>query len=192
MGGLVVCIASSSLTSAGEDGARCKHILLPESTLQFEHEFFQVNAMHIRKLLLAQKMVRIQILAVMSRAKRDRREVRGLLCHPPSAQNVRVSRFSNACPMAYSQTDCASKCPNPSQIVEASARPRRGRHRFFRTWTLRFGGNPRGKGKLRRDGTRLLSTNTSISVQLEDKRPAQGRRNGILSWALFVYRVVTS
>src|ERR1035441_7111866 len=69
----------------------CGHVLLPESTLQSKHELFQVNPMFVRKSVLAQQMVRIQILPVMPRAKRDCRKVRRLLSQSPGAQDVRRS-----------------------------------------------------------------------------------------------------
>src|ERR1039457_3507108 len=49
--------------------------------------------------------------------------------------------------------------------------PRRGRIRFLRTGTLRFGGSPRGNGTLRRNGTRLLSTITSVFSWRKSARP---------------------
>ena len=67
------------------NGAGCGSVLLPESTLQSKHELFQVNPMFVRKPLLAQKVVRIQMIPMMSGAKRNRREVRGLLPHPPGS-----------------------------------------------------------------------------------------------------------
>src|ERR1017187_8755731 len=51
--------------------------------------------------------------------------------------------------------------------------PRCGWDRFRRTGTIRFGGRPRCNGTLRRNGTRLLTTVTSIGFQLEDKRPTR-------------------
>jgi hypothetical protein len=53
------------------NNAGFSHALVPESTLQSKHEIFQVDPMFVRKLLLAQNMVRIQILPVMSRTERD-------------------------------------------------------------------------------------------------------------------------
>ena len=59
----------------------------------------------------------------------------------------------------------------------------------MRTGTLRFGGRPRCNGTLRRNGTRLLTTITSVFSWR--KAPGPGRRNGILSRAFCVYGVVT-
>ena len=50
--------------------------------------------------------------------------------------------------------------------------PRRGRDRFLRTGVCRFGGRPRGNGTLRRNGTRLVITMTSMVFQLEEKAPS--------------------
>src|ERR1039457_1624902 len=98
----------------------CGHVLLPESTLQSKHEILQVNPMFVRKPHLAQNVVGIQILPVMSRAERDRREVRGLLPQAPGAQSIRMRGLDNCRPAADSRTDYASQRPNPSQILRAS------------------------------------------------------------------------
>jgi len=74
----------------------------------------------VRKLLLAQHMVRIRILPVVRRAKGYSREVRGLLPDSSGTQDVVVGRFDNGRPAAHSRTDCASQRPNPSQIIRAS------------------------------------------------------------------------
>src|ERR1022692_2427346 len=50
--------------------------------------------------------------------------------------------------------------------------PRRGWNRFLRTGTLRFGGRPRDNRTLRRNGTRLLTTITSV-FSWRKRRPAQ-------------------
>jgi hypothetical protein len=78
-------------------------------------------------------------------------------------------------PAAHSRTDYASKRPNPSQILRASVRtsPRlepllANRHSPFRR-------QPRCNGTLRRNGTRLLSTITSIGFQLEEGQSARPR-----------------
>src|ERR1035438_4547741 len=72
---------------------------LPESTLQSKHDLGQVNPMFVRKLLFAQHMVRIQVPPVMSRTKRNRREIRSFLPYPPGAQRVRVGTFDRSlCP----------------------------------------------------------------------------------------------
>src|ERR1700733_4707122 len=102
------------------NSAGCRHVLLPESTLQCKHQLVQVNLVFVRKSFLAHKMVRIQILPVMSCTKRDRREIRGLLPKSPSAQDVRVGRFDKGRLTAHSRTDCASKGADPSQILRAS------------------------------------------------------------------------
>ena len=101
----------------------CGHVSLPESTLQSKHEILQVNPMFVRKPHLAQNVVGIQILPVMSRAERDRREVRGLLPQAPGAQSIRMRGLDNCRPAAHSRTDRASKRPNPSQIIRASVGP---------------------------------------------------------------------
>src|ERR1022692_1060296 len=49
--------------------------------------------------------------------------------------------------------------------------PRRGRDRFRRTGTIRFGGRPRCNGTLRRNGTRLLATITSVLSWRDSARP---------------------
>src|ERR1022692_2090303 len=66
--------------------------------------------------------------------------------------------------------------------------PRRGWNRFLRTGTLRFGGRPRDNRTLRRNGTRLLTTITSVFSWRKSARP---RSNGILSRAFCVYGVGT-
>src|ERR1017187_6060869 len=98
----------------------------------------------------------------MSGTGRDCWEVGGFLSHSPGAHGVRVGSFDSSGAAGHLLTDCASKRPNPSQIIRASVRTRRGRDRIFRTGTCRFGARPRGNGTLRRNGTRLLSTITSI------------------------------
>ena len=127
----------------------CGHVLLPESTFQCQHETWQVNPMSVRKLFLAQKMVRIQILPMMPTAERDSREVRGLLPQSPGTQGVRVGRFDNGGPAAHSGADCAWKHSDPSQIVRASVRtPARpesfpaNRHSPFRRQAPRQGRTP--------------------------------------------------
>jgi hypothetical protein len=89
-------------------------------TARVRFALLDAKTVFVRKPLLAQQMVRIQILAVMSRTKRDCREVRRLLAHSPGAQDVRVGSFDNVAPIAHSRTDCASQRPNPSQILQAS------------------------------------------------------------------------
>jgi len=80
---------------------------------------------------------------------------------------------------------------SPSNTLRIRARysghlsgPRRGLNRSLRTGTLRFGGRPRGKGALRRNGTRLVITVTSVSNWRTV--PGPGGRNRILSRAFFV------
>ena len=53
------------------NSAGCGHVSLPEATLQSRYEFFQVNSLFVRKAVLAQNMVRIRILPVMSGTERD-------------------------------------------------------------------------------------------------------------------------
>jgi len=50
---------------------------MPESTLQLKCELFQVNRVFLRKPLLAQEMVGIEIPPVMICAERDRPRSRG-------------------------------------------------------------------------------------------------------------------
>src|ERR1022692_4131940 len=131
------------------NSAQCGPIFLPESTRQSKDEIFQVNPMLMQKLRLAQKMVRIQILPVMSRTQRDGREVRGLLPQSPGAQDIRVCRFDDGYAATHSRTHHASQRPNPCQILQASVRTSPGlepllanRHSPFRRQTARQRGTP--------------------------------------------------
>jgi hypothetical protein len=59
-------------TFTGMNSLQAGRALLPESTLQSKHDLLQVNPVHMRKFLLAQKVVCVRIPPVMPRAKRDR------------------------------------------------------------------------------------------------------------------------
>jgi hypothetical protein len=131
--------------------------LLPESTPRSKHALLQVEPMSLRKFLLAQAMVRIQILPVMSGTHRDRREVRGLLPQSPGTQDVGMSRFDHGRTTADSRTDYASKRPNPCQILRASVRTLARSESLLANRYSLFWRQPRCNGTLRRSGTRLLS-----------------------------------
>jgi len=81
--------------------------LLPESILQSQHELFQVNPTSPHKLRLAQKVVRIRVLPVMGRTKRDRGEIRRLLPQSPGAQSVCVGGFDHGDAPQMLQRPCA-------------------------------------------------------------------------------------
>src|ERR1035441_3964219 len=86
----VPCYRSSTYPPAPRTNSTgCGRVPLPESALQSKHEFFQVDPMFVRKPLLAQQMVRIQVLPVMPSAERDRREVRRLLSQSPGRSEER-------------------------------------------------------------------------------------------------------
>src|ERR1022692_967023 len=63
--------------------------------------------------------------------------------------------------------------------------PRRGRDRFRRTGTIRFGGRPRCNGTLRRNGTRLLTTITSVLSWRDSARPGTPQWHPRPSFFLF-------
>src|ERR1022692_3953623 len=108
-------------------------------------------------------------------AKRDRREVRGLLPIPllPSTLVCAASGQWPRRSLGNKRGREASESLTREQTRQGSVRiqakysgllsePRRGWDRFRRTGTTRFGGRPRGNGALRRNGTRLLSTIPSV------------------------------
>jgi hypothetical protein len=126
------------------------HVLLPESAPQSKHEILQVKPMLARKPLLAQPMVRIRIVPVMPRAKRDCRKVRGLLPQASWPQGVRVCGFDQVIPGLADRIDSIAtsgqlgrnlhKVSPPHPLFQRAPFPGAGRrNRQQRGWNGRIG-----------------------------------------------------
>ena len=69
--------------------------------IEGRHELAQIELVFLCKALLAQPVVRIQIVPVMSCTKWDGREVGGLLPQSPGSQCVSMGSFDNGHPAAH-------------------------------------------------------------------------------------------